>query len=154
DRVDPISGPGFDILGGADMDHYMPDHGGRAELAPYPDWVAKYVVHENPAEKDYMLINGDLAGSWPVHVREPSDGSMINIDQRPNYWLDPRAQPGNKPAGTPIPDPPYVNFGPTDPVNMSPLVPDNAHAPSLAYVPYLVTGDRYYLDEMKFWADY
>ena len=30
----------------------------------------------------------------------------------------------------------------------------NAHQPSLAYIPYLVTGDRYYADEMKFWANY
>ena len=33
------------------------------------------------------------------------------------------------------------------------LIPDNAHQPSLAYVPYLLTGDRYYADEMAFWAD-
>jgi hypothetical protein len=26
--------------------------------------------------------------------------------------------------------------------------------PSLAYVPYLITGDRYYCDEMAFWANY
>src|SRR5207237_1365518 len=30
----------------------------------------------------------------------------------------------------------------------------NAHQPALAYVPYLLTGDRYYADEMMFWADY
>jgi hypothetical protein len=35
-----------------------------------------------------------------------------------------------------------------------PLLPDTAHTPSLAYVPYLVTGDRYYADEMSFWTDY
>ena len=26
--------------------------------------------------------------------------------------------------------------------------------PSLAFVPFLLTGDRYYADEMMFWADY
>jgi hypothetical protein len=36
----------------------------------------------------------------------------------------------------------------------SPLIPDIAHEPSLAYIPYLVTGDRYYADEMAYWADY
>ena len=34
------------------------------------------------------------------------------------------------------------------------LIPDNAHVPSLAYVPYLMTGDRYYADEMAFWANF
>ena len=36
----------------------------------------------------------------------------------------------------------------------SPLIPDNAHQPSIAYVPYLLTGDRYYAEEMAFWANY
>ena len=40
------------------------------------------------------------------------------------------------------------------PANQTRLIPDNAHQPSLAYVPYLLTGDRYYADEMAFWADY
>ena len=31
---------------------------------------------------------------------------------------------------------------------------ENAHQPSLAFVPYLVTGDRYFLDEMKYWANF
>ncbi|MCH5373145.1 MAG: hypothetical protein JJ992_04165, partial [Planctomycetes bacterium] len=34
------------------------------------------------------------------------------------------------------------------------LSPDIAHQPSLAYVPYLVTGDCYYLEEAYFWANY
>ena len=33
-------------------------------------------------------------------------------------------------------------------------MPDVAHQPSLAYIPYLITGDRYYADEMAFWANY
>ena len=36
----------------------------------------------------------------------------------------------------------------------SPLIPDDAHQPSIAYVPYLITGDRYYAEEMAFWANY
>jgi hypothetical protein len=168
--VNPISGgpptaypwatqPRFNILQGGDLDYYMPDHGGRPELGPYPAWVATYLVHQNPLELAYLLKNGDLAGSWPVHVQEPDasggpSGALVSIDQRPNYWLDPRAAVGNKPAGTPLPDPQYIHFGPTDPVLQSPLVPDNAHVPSLAYAPYLSTGDRYYADEMKYWADF
>jgi hypothetical protein len=42
----------------------------------------------------------------------------------------------------------------SDQAALGPLTPDNPHQPSLAYIPYLVTGDRYYADEMKFWADY
>jgi len=36
----------------------------------------------------------------------------------------------------------------------TPYTHDTAHQPSLAYLPYLVTGDYYYLEEMQFWAMY
>src|SRR4051812_26988644 len=54
--------------------------------------------------------------------------------------------------GTPVA---IREYGSTVPgPGQSPLIPDNAHQPSLAYVPYLLTGDRYYSDEMAFWANY
>jgi hypothetical protein len=147
--VNPSTGPKFDILNCGDLAPGMSMVGGRPEIAPYPDWAARYLVHHDPTQKRYVLANGDLAGSWPVHIRNP-DGSLISIDQRPNYWLDPRWFPwGDGPGGL---DKPKVNR--LDGVNTGPLKPDMAHQPSLAYIPYLVTGDRYYADEMKFWGNY
>ena len=35
-----------------------------------------------------------------------------------------------------------------------PYTPDTAHQPSVAYLPYLITGDYYYLEEMQFWVNY
>ena len=137
--VSQPSGSDFDILGKGSLNPFMPDHGGREELAPLPDWTARYLVHRNPTQKAWVLAHGDLAGSWPVHVRE-NDFGFVTIDARPNYWLDPRALPPDRPQG--------------DLSQRGPLVPDNAHQPSLAYVPYLVTGDRYYADEMAAWANY
>jgi hypothetical protein len=118
----------------------MSQPGGRADLAPYPDWAARYFVHRDPAYREFILRNGDLAGSWPVHLRE-ADSQMVSFDRKPNFWLDARAVPfGTGPLG--------------DLKATGPATPDNAHVPSLAYVPYLLTGDRYYADEMKFWAYY
>ena len=34
----------------------------------------------------------------------------------------------------------------------SPYEADAAHQPGLAYLPYLVTGDYYYLEELQFWT--
>lgn len=137
--VSSPDGPEFDILGPGSLYPFMPEHGGRPEIAPYPDWAARYLVHTNPIQGQYVLAHGDLAGSWPVHLRQ-ADGRLLSIDERPDFWLDGRAEPGNRPAG---------DLGAT-----GPLVPDNAHQPSLAYIPYLTTGDRYYADEMAFWANY
>ena len=40
------------------------------------------------------------------------------------------------------------------PNKLAPNFPDDAHQPSLAFVPYLVTGDYYYLEELHFWANW
>ena len=36
----------------------------------------------------------------------------------------------------------------------TPCQPDHAHAPSIGYVSYLLTGDKYYAEELSFWAAY
>jgi hypothetical protein len=35
-----------------------------------------------------------------------------------------------------------------------PAQPDHAHAPSLGYISYLLTGDKYYAEEISFWSSY
>src|SRR5262249_2484283 len=131
------TGPKFDLLQPGHLNPDMREHGGRPELAPYPDWTARYLVHRSPEQRRYVLAHGDLAGSWPVHLREPEGGGkaglgrgrLVSIDERPGFWLDHegRGDPDGKPAG--------------DIKGQAPFVPDNAHVPSLAYVPYLLTGD-------------
>jgi len=154
----------FGILKAGALDPIMSDHSGRAELAPFPDWTARYLVHKDPAQRAFVLANGDLSGSWPIHMREAESGSahsgigserFVSIDQRPTLWLDERAPSSGTwdyIHGTPLPIREYGSdiAGP----GQSPLLPDNAHQPSLAYVPYLMTGDRYYAEEMAFWANY
>ncbi|HXI27375.1 MAG TPA: HYR domain-containing protein, partial [Vicinamibacterales bacterium] len=188
DRVDSPTMPQFDILHEGALTQDMSSHSGRAELAPFPDWTARYLVNRNPAQLQYVLANGDLSGSWPVHVREPEGGSfagvgagrLVSLNQRPLLWYDERAMfdfmqdgvqlppgvtdengtpitvanstPLDFVKGFPMPMREYTEAIPSD--GQSPLTPDNAHQPSLAYVPYLLTGDRYYADEMAFWANY
>ena len=161
-EVTAPTGPNFEILMSGSLDRVMPHHSGRAELAPYPDWTARYLVHRDPTQRSLVLANGDLSGGWPIHMREAETGThvgvgperLISLDERPNFWLDERA-PANgwdTMAGSPLPIREYANEDPGP--GQSPLIPDNAHQPSLAFVPYLLTGDRYYSEEMAFWAVY
>src|SRR5205823_5055201 len=138
------------IMGFGDLTLPMNEHGGRRELAPYPDWTAQYLVHKTPSQRAYVLRHGELAGSWGIHVRD-SDGLLPTIDKYPYYWLDPRwrneAQlqgPRNVRKNR---DGNYVIPGQAEPG-------DIAHQPSLAFVPYLVTGDRFFADETTYWANF
>ena len=161
-QVNAPTGANFAILKQGALDTNMPAHGGRPELAPYPDWTARYLVHRDATQRAFVLAHGDLSGSWPVHVREAEDSAkigvggerLVSLDQRPTIWLDSRAQSNylDYVKGTPLPIREYGSITPGP--GQSPLIPDNAHQPSLAYVPYLLTGDRYYAEEMAFWANY
>ena len=160
--VSAPTGSSYDILREGALVANMSDQTDRPELAPFPDWTARYLVHRHPIQRSFVLANGDLSGSWPVHVRESDDSAMkgvgterlISIDERPTLWYDARAQAGGLDylKGAPLP---LVEYAATAPgAGQTALIPDNAHQPSLAYVPYLLTGDRYYAEEMAFWANY
>jgi hypothetical protein len=161
-QVSAPTGVDYDILKSGALDSNMPAHGGRAELAPYPDWTARYLVHKDQTQRSFVLANGDLSGSWPVHLRE-AEGSansgvgterLVSLTQRPTLWYDSRAKNDllDYVKGSPMP---IIEYGSITPgPGQSPLIPDDAHQPSIAYVPYLITGDRYYAEEMAFWANY
>jgi hypothetical protein len=153
-----------EILGSGSLTKYMPTTGGRPEIGPYPNWTVQY-----------LLGNGDLAGSWPIHVRSSRNefsrmgqapsvrasepvpfSNILTLDERPTFWISgyrddghserPLWQPDRKPA-----PPERTDDGRHHPYH---LTPDVAHLGSYAYVPYLVTGDFYYLEEAYFWGNY
>ena len=62
------SGAEYDLLGAGALNANMAAIGSRPEIAPYPDWTARYLVHRNPEQRSFVLANGDLSGSWPIHV--------------------------------------------------------------------------------------
>jgi hypothetical protein len=140
-----VSGTGFGILGFGDLTLPMNAHSGRPELAPYPDWTARFLVHKTAPTRAYVIRHGELAGSWGIHVRK-SDGSMPSLDARGSayYWLDPRWK-DNVSAGF---------TGPLGHLENRAEPGDIAHQPSLAFVPYLITGDRFFADEMAYWANF
>jgi hypothetical protein len=138
-----LSGPEFGILKNGSLLPYFNAAGTRPEISPYPNWTAEFLVHQTPNQRAFVLKHGELAGSWGAHIT--TDGTrIISLDERPEYWFDPRGPTGNRPANDLAGRP--ASYGISE--------PDNAHQPSLAYIPYLVTGDRYFADEMRYWASY
>jgi hypothetical protein len=135
----------YDILKFGDMSMGMGSPGGRPEIAPYPDWVARYLVHKQPSARAYMLRHADLSGSWSGHITK-GDGSLIRLDEWKEYWLDGRA--GTNPTG------PNATRNQQGFLQGMAEGLEVAHLPSLTYVPYLLTGDRYYLDQQKLWSQF
>lgn len=127
----------------------MASPGDTDMLGPLPTWSAAYVLDQNPFTKEAMLGTGDLGGSWGIHYRDRSTGLPLSMQAHPRATIDSRFESKNEllPLCT-------KSFS-EDSLECAVLYkPDTAHQPSLAYLPYLVTGDYYYLEEMQFWATY
>jgi len=139
-----MTGPLWEVLGSGSLCRYMPTTGGRSEIGPYPAWTVRYLLAPDAVGERLVLANGDLAGSWPIHVRARKTGRIMTIDDRPKFWLDSRG----------LDRPTWQADRHAADESLRALVPDGAHQPSLAYVPYLLTGDFYYLEEAYFWANY
>src|SRR6185503_8809858 len=77
--VNTMTGAPYDILREGALTANMSDSRSRAELAPVPDWTARYLVHKNATQRAFVLANGDLSGSWPVHMREPENGPRSGV---------------------------------------------------------------------------
>ena len=123
-------------MSNGDLNPYMPSTGADDGIGPLPRWTAVYLVSMDPRAEASMLANGDAGGSYSSHYRDQTTGYPVSIADHPNL---------SENSGT---DLPACNNCST------PLTHDYAHQPSIAYVPYLVTGDYYYLEELQFWADW
>ncbi len=119
---------------------HMPNTGGRWDLGPYPSWAAAYLLAGGGPETYRAILHadGNGGGAFFVHVRQHGAPgyNVFTVSQPPldqGYRIPLYRLPdGSRP----------------------PAQPDHAHAPSIGYLGYLLTGDEYYAEELSFWASY
>jgi hypothetical protein len=129
----------------------MPTTGGRPDIGLLPSWGAMYLLSMDPRAKAVTLGTADLAGSWSMHYRDKRTGRPVSLLDYPYMTLAGLPTDTRNPATGK-----YESF-PTCAAPgacATPYKHDIAHQPAFAYLPYLVTGDRYYLEELQFWAMY
>jgi len=126
----------------------MPNTGGRNDIGLLPGWAAMYLLSMDPRAKQVTLGTADLAGSWSVHYRDKRTALPVSLMDYPYMTIlgnpgDTRNPKTGKQEGFPRCAPDACK---------TPYKVDSAHQPAFAYLPYLVTGDHYYLEELQFWA--
>src|SRR6185437_4854518 len=138
-----LSNSNFGVLGPGNITQYMPETGGRDDIGTQPAWFSNWLMTQNQGAAEYALAQTEAAGSIPWHLFDPNTGMYISLADYPTLWPD-NAASGQSWA-TPLTQPIPTNTG---------WAIDVAHEPDVAYVAYLMTGDRYYLDQLNAEASY
>jgi len=143
-------GPNAEPMGIGAASRGMPSTGGRNDIGLLPGWGAMYLLSMDPRARMVTLGTADRAGSWSIHYRDRQTGRPISLIDFPYMTI--LGNPGdtrNRKTGKleAFPRCPKSACG-------TPYAHDSAHQPAFAYLPYLVTGDHYYLEELQFWAMY
>ena len=141
----------FGPMGIGYADRSMPGTGGRDDIGPLPTWAVSYLLSQSQTSKKVMLGMADLSGSWPIHYRDKDTSLPISINRYPyiaKHW---------NPSVSNAPDGHNYHVALCEGTNEEcsyPYIPDSAHQPSLTFLPYLVTGEYYYLEELLYWTNY
>lgn len=130
---------------------YMPTTGGREDIGLLPGWATIYLLTMDKRAKDVTLVTADLAGSWSAHYRDRNTGRPVSVADFPYMTiLGIRSDTMNPVTKKLEAFPPCA----TSTACTTPNQHDTSHQPAFGYLPYLVTGDYYYLEELQFWAMY
>ena len=129
------------------LNPYMPSTGGRNDIGPLPGFSVMYLLSQDKRAKDVMMSVAEGSGSWSVHMRDEKTGYPVRTDNEANKLISTHMNLANR---APLPVPRCANND--NSLCKTPYSHDEAHQPSMAYLPYLVTGDYYFLEELHFWA--
>jgi len=145
------NGAAIEPMGAGLAQPYMPMTGGRNDIGLLPGWAAMYLLSMDPRARAATMGGADLAGSWPIHYRDKRTGLPVSLLDHPYMTVLARASDTmNRATGKLEAFPACA----ADKACDTPYAPDVSHQASFAYLPYLLSGDHYHLEELQFWASY
>jgi hypothetical protein len=121
---------------------YMPQTGGRDDIGLVTECQGDYLCTCSPQALSSLLAQLEGSGTLPWHYRDETTGGPLDT------FAWPRASsydPWND-----APDP-YI---PSQVGDGGGITLDTSHEPDLGYVPFLLTGDPYALEEMQYTVNY
>jgi hypothetical protein len=143
------TGAGIEPMGLGAAYRNMSETGARADIGLLPTWSVVYLLSMDKRAKDVMLGTADLSGTWSSHYRDKKTDRPVSLMDYPYMTLMGNTSDTFNPATQKLEAFPNCAAGADC---STPNIADTSHQPNLAYLPYLVTGDYYYLEELQFWA--
>ncbi len=148
-----------DLMQIGTLTSYMPSTGGREDYGVLPGWTASYLISQDDRAKVVMLGNSEQAGTWSIHYRDKNTDLPLSIDDYPHCGLygntnDKFNSTAQRSEEFPACLDCYGDRAWAGKTVNDVSVADLSHQPSIAYIPYMITGDYYHLEEQLFWTSY
>lgn len=138
-----IAGP----LGSNGITPYMPMTGGRPDIGTIPGWWAVWAVTQNAAQYQVAMQYAEAGVPWNVRI----GSGWVSVLADNNVWVQP-SNPSGVEAIYPAQNAPISAIGQA--VSTTVFTPDVAHQPDLYWLPYVTSGDHYWLDRLQAQAAY
>jgi hypothetical protein len=128
----------YTVMGLSGIIPYMPQTGERSDIGVVTEPQAEYICTARQAALDVMRAQAESAGTVPWHIRDENTNAPFSLRAYPEATWYSSTNRGN----------PYVKGA------ITPVKIDSAHQPALSYVPYLLTGDPYHLEDLQFMVNW
>lgn len=131
-----------DPLAANDVTQFMPMAGGRSDIGIVTQGNTGWLMTQDARAAAYAMGQAEAAGSVPWHFWNEAKDTWLNTDSYARLWTDARGGTGTANLSS--------SGGLTQQVSASTgWTPDTAHQPELSFVPYLLTGERWMLDNLN-----
>jgi len=131
---------------------YFGDVGFAPGIGILPEWTAMYLVNQSPSAKYVMLKQADLAGGWAVNLRDFKTDLPISFTDWPYVTSSPNVGDSLNWSTGLFEKLPVPTSAGTIPGGFN--QPDTAHCPDFFTIPYLLSGDHFYLEGQLFYQRY
>lgn len=134
-------------MGSGLAEPYMPATGGRPDIGLLPGWAVTYLLTMDKDVERATFGTADLAGSWSMHYRDKNTDRPVSLVDYPYMTILGSVSDTLNPVTKKS-----ESFPACGGICTTPNIADSAHEPAFSYLPYLLTGDYYHLEELQFWT--
>jgi hypothetical protein len=118
------------------------DTGERDEIGPVTEPQADYIINGTSNALSALLAQAEACATAPIHWRDERTGAFIDFQRYPDSSM-------NSHDGDPLIPMPPAPRTPDDKQDRRYFRAEPAHAGALAFVPYMLTDDPYFLEELQ-----
>ena len=124
--------------------------GGRADIGILPGWDVDTLLTQDIRARRLTDATANGSGSWSIHYRNKDTDRPVTLIDFPYMTIKGNTGDTRNPVTKKYEAFPALVKGQSDTPNSY----DSSHHPRLNYLSYLLTGDRYHLEEIQFTAMY